>query len=125
MKNKIIVAAIASTLIAGLAGPVNAAPEKTLVIIDSGINSQLDWVKNALVDEACFIEFGKCPNGQASMTGPGAASLAATDAVKDRSFNHGTQMASVAVAVNPGVKIAAVRIVGMSAKGFANTYRSN
>ena len=125
MKNKIIVAAIASTLVAGLAGPVSATPQKTLVIIDSGINSQLDWVKNALVDEACFIEFGKCPNGQASMTGPGAATLAATDAVKDRSFNHGTQMASVAVAVNPGVKIAAVRIVGMSAKGFANTYRTN
>ena len=125
MKNKIIVAAIASTLVAGLAGPVSAAPEKTLVIIDSGINSQLPWVKSALVDEACFIEFGKCPNGQASMTGPGAATLAATDAAKDKSFNHGTQMASVAVAVNPGVKIAAVRIVGMSDKGFANTYRTN
>jgi hypothetical protein len=96
-----------------------------LVIIDSGVNSQLDWVKNALVDEACFIEFGKCPNGQQSMTGPGAATLAATDAAKDRTFNHGTQMASVAVAVNPGVKIAAVRVVGMSDKGFANTYRTN
>jgi hypothetical protein len=45
MKNKIIVVAIASTLVAGLAGPVSAAPEKTLVIIDSGINSQLDWVE--------------------------------------------------------------------------------
>lgn len=125
MKNKVVVAVIAATLVAGLAGPVNAAPEKTLVIIDSGINSQLDWVKNALVEEACFIEFGKCPNGQASMTGPGAATLAPTDAAKDRVFNHGTQMASVAVAVNPGVKIVAIRIVGMSASGFANTYRTN
>ena len=125
MKNKIIVAAIATALLTGLTGPVSAAPEKTLVIIDSGINPQLDWVKNALVDEACFIEFGKCPNGQSSMTGPGAASLSPNGADKDRTFNHGTQMASVAVAVNPGVKIAAVRIVGMSDKGFANTYRTN
>jgi hypothetical protein len=125
VKNKIIVAAIASMLVAGLTGPVSATPQKTLVIIDSGINSQLDWVKNALVDEACFIEFGKCPNGQSSMTGPGAATLAATDATKDRTFNHGTQMASVAVAVNPQVKIAAIRIVGMSDKKFANTYRTN
>ena len=125
MKNKVIVAAIAATLIAGLAGPVSATPPKTLVIIDSGINSQLDWVKSALVEEACFIEFGKCPNGQASMTGPGAASLSLRDADKDRTFNHGTQMASVAVAVNPGVKIVAIRIVGMSDKGFANTYRTN
>ena len=52
MKNKVIVAAIAATLIAGLAGPVSATPPKTLVIIDSGINSQLDWVKSALVEEA-------------------------------------------------------------------------
>lgn len=125
MKNKVIVAVIAATLVAGLTGPANAAPEKTLVIIDSGINPQLDWVKNALVEEACFIEFGKCPNGQASMTGPGAASLSPNGADKDRTFNHGTQMASVAVAVNPGVKIVAVRIVGMSDKGFANTYRTN
>ena len=125
MKNKIIVAAIATALLTGLTGPVSATQQKTLVIIDSGINSQLDWVKNALVDEACFIEFGKCPNGQSSMTGPGAASLSPNDADKDRTFNHGTQMASVAVAVNPGVKIAAVRIVGMSDKGFANTYRTN
>jgi hypothetical protein len=125
MNKKIIAAAIATVLAAGLTSPANASPEKTLVIIDSGINSQLDWVKNALVEEACFIEFGKCPNGQASMTGPGAASLAANSAAKDRVFNHGTQMASVAVAVNPGVKIVAVRIVGMSARGFANTYRTN
>jgi hypothetical protein len=125
MKNKVIVAAVAVALAAGLTGPVSAAPEKTLVIIDSGINSQLDWVKNALVEEACFIEFGKCPNGQASMTGPGAATLAATDAAKDKTFSHGTQMASTAVAVNPGVKIVAVRIVGRSDKGFANTYRTN
>ena len=125
MKNKIIVAAIVSTLVAGLTSTASAAPQKTLVIIDSGINSQLDWVKNALVDEACFIEFGKCPNGQSSMTGPGAATLAATDAANDKSFNHGTQMASIAVAVNPGVKIVAIRIVGRSDKGFANTYRTN
>ena len=125
MRNKVIVAVIAATLVAGLTGPAKATSQKTLVIIDSGINSQLDWVKNALVEEACFIEFGKCPNGQASMTGPGAATLAPTDAAKDRVFNHGTQMASVAVAVNPGVKIVAIRIVGMSASGFANTYRTN
>ena len=125
MRNKVIVAVIAATLVAGLTGPAKATSQKTLVIIDSGINSQLDWVKGALVDEACFIEFGKCPNGQASMTGPGAATLSLRDADKDRTFNHGTQMASVAVAVSPGIKIAAVRIVGMSDKGFANTYRTN
>jgi hypothetical protein len=101
--------------------PANATGAKTLVIIDSGINTNLDWAKAAIVEEACFIEFGKCPNGQASMVGPGAAHLDPA-LVKDKALSHGTQMASVAVATNPNVKIVVVRIVGMSAKGFANSY---
>ena len=101
--------------------PASAASDKTLVIIDSGINTQLDWAKAAIVEEACFIEYGKCPNGLASMTGPGAAHIDPA-LVKDKALSHGTQMASVAVATNPNVKIVFVRIVGMSAKGFANSY---
>jgi hypothetical protein len=101
--------------------PANATGAKTLVIIDSGINTNLDWAKAAIVEEACFIEYGKCPNGLASMTGPGAAHIDPA-LVKDKALSHGTQMASVAVATNPNVKIVVVRIVGMSAKGFANSY---
>lgn len=120
MKNKLMIAAalvIAATAIT----PAHAATPKSLVIIDTGINTNLDWVKNSLIEEACFIEYGKCPNGQASMTGPGAASLNPS-VVKDKSLSHGTQMASVAVTVNPNVKIVFVRIVGMSDKGYANSY---
>lgn len=122
MKTKVIVLAAALGL-GLLATPAHAAPAKTLVIIDTGINTNLDWVKNSLVEEACFIQYGKCPNGQASMTGPGAASLNPS-LVKDRSLSHGTQMASVAVQVNPSVKIVMVRIVGMSDKGYANSYNT-
>lgn len=104
-----------------LVAPAQANSPKTLVIIDTAINTQLDWVKNALIDEACFIEYGKCPNGQASMTGPGAAHINPT-LVKHKALSHGTQMASVAVATNPNVKFAFVRIAGMSDKGFTNTY---
>jgi hypothetical protein len=38
------------------------------------------------------------------------------------SFSHGTQMASVAVAVNPNVKIVSIRVAGMTAKGVPNPY---
>lgn len=122
MKTKVIVLAAAIGL-GLLATPAQAAPAKTLVIIDTGINSNLDWVKNSLVEEACFIQYGKCPNGQASMTGPGAASLNPS-LIKDKTLSHGTQMASVAVTVNPSVKIVMVRIVGMTDKGYATSYNT-
>lgn len=120
MKTKVFLIAAALGL-SVIATPAHATGDKTLVIIDSGINTQLDWAKAAIVEEACFIEYGKCPNGLASMTGPGAAHIDPA-LVKDKALSHGTQMASVAVATNPNVKIVVVRIVGMSAKGFANSY---
>lgn len=122
MKTKVIVLAAALGL-GLLATPAQAAPAKTLVIIDTGINSNLDWVKNSLVEEACFIQYGLCPNGKSSMTGPGAASLNPS-LIKDKTLSHGTEMASVAVAVDPSVKIVMIRIVGMSDKGYANSYNT-
>ena len=120
MKTKVLLIAAALGL-SLLTTPAHAAGDKTLVIIDSGINTQLPWAKAAVVEEACFIEFGSCPNNLAKMVGPGAATLD-PKLVVDKAMSHGTQMASVAVATNPNVKIVFIRIVGMSAKGYANTY---
>jgi len=120
MKTKVLLIAAALGL-SLLVTPAHATGDKTLVIIDSGINTQLPWAKAAVVEEACFIEFGNCPNMLPSMVGPGAASLDPT-LIKDRAMSHGTQMASVAVAANPNVKIVFIRIVGLSSKGFATTY---
>lgn len=121
MKNKVIAAAALAVVALGLTTPAHAADPKRLVIIDSGINTQLDWVKKSLVDEACFIEYGKCPNGQSSMTGPGAANINPA-LVKDKAMQHGSQMYSVAVQANPNVQVVFIRIVGMSDKGYANSY---
>lgn len=99
----------------------NALNTKSLVIIDSGISKELPWVNDVILDEACFIEYGRCPNGQSSMIGPGAAALPVAQ-IRDRALHHGTQMASIAHQVNPGVRIVAIRIVGISSKGFANSY---
>jgi hypothetical protein len=119
MKTKLlIILALAASL---LVAPASANTQKTLVIIDSGINTELDWVKSTLVEEVCIIEYGTCPNGQKFMTGPGAAHVRYQD-VKDRAMHHGSQMYSVAVQVDPNVRVVFIRIVGMSAKGFANSY---
>ena len=120
-KNKIIliVVALSATLLP--TQTASAVGEKTLVIIDSGINTDLAWAKSAVIDEACFVEFNRCPNGFSQMIGAGASKI--TPAMTTAgSFSHGTQMASVAVAVNPNVKIVSIRVAGMTAKGVPNPY---
>lgn len=106
---------------AGITPAAQAATPKTLVIIDSGIAADLPWVQQILVDEACFIEYGKCPNGQSAMFGKGAASLDVAR-IKHKAMSHGTQMASVAYEIDPSTRLVMIRIVGMSEKGFANSY---
>jgi hypothetical protein len=106
---------------AGFTPAAQANSQKTLVIIDSGIAAELPFAKEMIVDEACFIEFGRCPNGQSTMFGRGAASLPVTR-VNHKAMHHGTQMASVAYQIDPSTKLVMIRIVGMSEKGFANSY---
>lgn len=121
MKKLISLSVVIALAAAGITPAAQAATPKTLVIIDSGIAADLPWVQQMLVDEACFIEFGKCPNGQNTMFGKGAASLDVAR-IKHRAMSHGTQMASVAYEIDPSTKLVMVRIVGMSDKGFANSY---
>ena len=121
MKKLISICIVIALAAAGLTPAAQAATPKTLVIIDSGIAADLPWVQQMLVDEACFIEYGKCPNGLSSMFGKGAASLDVAR-IKSRSFSHGTQMASVVYEIDPTTKLVMIRIVGMSDKGFANSY---
>jgi len=120
-KNKVIlmVVAISATLLP--LQSASAVGEKTLVIIDSGINTDLAWAKNAVIDEACFVELHRCPNGFSQMVGAGAAKV--TPAMTTASsFSHGTQMASVALAINPNVKIVSIRVAGLTPRGVPTPY---
>ena len=127
-KNKIIlmVVAISATLLptqtasANIKSPVMLA-QKSLVIIDSGINTELDWIARSVIDEACFVELFRCPNGFSEMSGVGASKI--TPAMtKSSAFSHGTQMASIAVAVDPQVQIVSIRVVGMNKSGMPSPY---
>lgn len=121
---KLLITVFAACMVLSLATPVAATPSpKSLVIIDTGISSQVSSLKASLIDEACFIEFGKCPNGLNNMFGLGAATIDPS-LVKDRTLSHGTQMTSVALQIDPALKVVMIRVVGVSAKGFANTYRT-
>lgn len=121
MKKLISLFVVIALAAAGITPAAQAATPKTLVIIDSGIAADLPWVQQMIVDEACFIEYGKCPNGQSTMFGKGAASLDVAR-IKHKAMSHGTQMASVAYEIDPSTKLVMIRIVGMSDKGFANSY---
>ena len=121
---KLVITVFAACIVLSLATPVAATQTpKSLVIIDTGISSQVPSLKASLIDEACFIEFGKCPNGLNNMFGLGAATIDPA-MVKDRTLSHGTQMTSVALQIDPALKVVMIRVVGVSAKGFANTYRT-
>jgi len=127
-KNKIIlmVVAISATLLPSQTATANIKntvmlAQKSLVIIDSGINTELDWIARSVIDEACFVELFRCPNGFSEMSGVGASKI--TPAMtKSSAFSHGTQMASIAVAVDPQVQIVSIRVVGMNKSGMPSPY---
>ena len=121
MKNLSLALTIAILAAIELTSSAQASIPKALVIIDSGISADLPLVKEMLVDEACFIEFGRCPNGASTMSGKGAAALPVS-LVKDKAMSHGTQMASVAYEIDPKTKLVMIRVAGMSDKGFINSY---
>jgi len=94
---------------------VDVAP--SIVVIDSGTDPALFGKK--IVAEACFLEYGKCPNGALTMDGPGASYIAPTD---NAALNHGTYMLSIVARVNPAANLIPIKIVERNVNGNANLY---
>ena len=116
-QNRAVLVSLLIALLAPLTQAVGADIPPAIAIIDTGMNTTA--FKDSIVYEVCILTSYTCPNQKMSMEGPGAANLPAT---KDKNFNHGTQMASITLAVNPSAKIIPIRIVGMSAAGTAGFY---
>lgn len=87
----------------------------TLVIIDTAIDTSMSIFKDRIVQEVCIVEFDVCPNGKSLMEGPGAATLP-IEMLSRKDLEHGTQMASLAIKVNPNIKIIFIRIAGIDSK---------
>ena len=103
-------------LTAGLVSPAYAV-EPTAVLIDSGVNTAL--FSNNIIYEACFIENTTCPNGKNSMEGAGASQQVAS---KNMEVNHGEQMLSIMVKVNPSIKVIPIKIMGVTSLGNPMLY---
>lgn len=91
--------------------------QPTIAILDTAIDTSLPIFKDKIIFEACVTQWSACPNGQKEMEGPGSATMRA-DWISKNGFDHGTQMASLAVATNPNVNIVFVRIIGANANGL-------
>lgn len=120
MNKKITAALIALTLL--IPTTANAALKNqtvdvpTLAILDTALDTSLPIFKDKIAYEVCILEWNTCPNGQTFMEGPGSSSLK-PEMYSKSGFDHGTQMASVAVATNPNMKIVFVRVIGQNING--------
>lgn len=90
--------------------------QRSLVIIDTGFDTSLPIIKDAVIFESCIMFWSGCPNGTSFQEGPGASALP-TNISNTSNMSHGTQMASIAMTTNPGQKLVLIRIIAYNARG--------
>jgi hypothetical protein len=91
--------------------------QPTIAILDTALDTSLPIFKDKILFEACVTQWSSCPNGLSEMEGTNSSTLK-PEWISKNGFDHGTQIASIAVATNPNVKIVFVRIIGTSSTGF-------
>ena len=121
MNKKIMTALVAIALIIPASAQAASLQNKTvaqptIAILDTALDTSLPIFKDRILFEACVTQFSTCPNGMAEMEGTNSATMPA-QFISKNGFDHGTQMASLAVAANPNVKIVFVRIIGSNPNG--------
>jgi len=122
MNKKITSAILALTLLipvtanaANLSNKTVGIP--TIAILDTALDTSLPIFKDKILLEACVTQWSTCPNGMAETEGQNSSTLK-TEWLSSNGFNHGTEIASLAVATNPNIKIVFVRIIGINSNGF-------
>lgn len=117
---KLITALVAITLtitsMPAQANLKNRTSVPTLAILDSALDTSIPSIKSKLVQEVCILDWPSCPNGKNFMEGASSSYLSSL-MLSTSNFNHGTQMASVALLANPNMNILFVRIIGNTSKG--------
>jgi hypothetical protein len=99
---------IALFMVVSLQPATAQATDKTIVIIDNGIDSAVPEFSGKLIYEVCRTVSGgqgSCPNGTGSQEGSRSAIV--SNSTKEK--HHGTKMALVALSVNPDAKIIFIR----------------
>lgn len=117
MRSKAFFLLLISVISIGMLGPAQGDPlQRSLVIIDTGFDTSLPIIKDAVIFESCIMFWSGCPNGTSFQEGPGASTLP-TNISNTSNMSHGTQMASIAMTTNPGQKLVLIRIIAYNARG--------
>jgi hypothetical protein len=121
MNKKLMVAFIATAIAIPTTAQAALKSEVTvsipsLAILDTALDTSLPVFNDKIAYEVCILEWNSCPNGTSFMEGTGSTVLPKNILVTSN-FNHGTQMASAALAENPNMKIVFVRIIGNTGTG--------
>ena len=115
--NKILALVVIVTLSVGILTPAFSAPvQKTLVIIDTGFDTSIPLIGDAVIFEACILSWYSCPNGSNFQEGTGSAALP-TNVSNTSNMTHGTQMASIALQTYPDQKIVLIRLIAYNSRG--------
>lgn len=93
----------------------NSSPA-TLVIIDTGFDTSIPVIRDATIFEACILDWSMCPNGSSMQEGPGSATISANSS-SSNGIGHGTQMASIAMDINPVQKLILIRLIAYNSRG--------
>jgi len=96
--------------------PAYAQDKKSIVIIDTAVDTSLPELQGKILHEVCLMEELRCPNKKSFMEGPGSATLPANQ-VYAGGFAHGTQMSLVATKTNSDINIVFIRIFPMDKNG--------
>lgn len=117
MRIKAITLFILTVLSSDILVPAQAMTlQKSLVIIDTGFDTSLPAISEAVIYEVCILSSSLCPNGRTFQEGPGSATLPA-NGISIGNMSHGTEMASIAMNTNPGQKIILIRLIAFNARG--------
>jgi len=117
MRSKRFFLILIAAFTSGLLVPAEGAPaQKSLVIVDTGFDTSIPIINEAVIFESCIMSWSMCPNGMSFQEGPGSAALPA-NAITSGSISHGTQMTSIALNTNPGQKVVLIRLVSYNSRG--------
>jgi len=113
---RILLALILSVTLFSQQSAESVQPQPNLVIIDTGFDTSIPVIRDATVLEVCILDWSMCPNGTSTQEGPGSATISSNSSLVS-GIAHGTQMASIAIDINPQQKFILIRLVAYNARG--------